>query len=400
MTELAEGVAHACLKVGRGRRSDRTGDRSPPPRSPSIRVLFVSDSIRQPLTGVGRVALTLLREWRAAGVELIGIDHEDNPTIRALADRFVVLPIRGRWRMGRWHLTLLRRLGHLGLPDGVLFDPTGYPNAFGTHRAEVVLVHDMSMFHRDHSRIAKRAWFRTFYPRALRRAHLCVCVSEYARTELLGRVRLAEDRCVVVPNGLDPDFATAPRGAPPATMPRQPFFLTVGTIEPRKNTARLLSAFAAAGPGPDLVFVGRKGPGASALFAAAAGPTSSLRDRVHVLSGIDDDGLRHLYRHATALLFPSLEEGFGLPILEAMQSDLPVLTSTVTAMPEVAGEAALLVDPLDVDAIRDGICRLAQDASLRERLVEAGRRRIGRFTARACAAQLLEHLQRVDAKSS
>lgn len=172
-------------------------------------------------------------------------------------------------------------------------------------------------------------------------------------------------------------------------MPDGPFLLAVGTIQTRKNTSRLLDAYGAADLPHRLVLAGRPGAGSANLLAKVAG----FGGRVVVLPRVSDSELRHLYRAASALLFPSLDEGFGLPILEAMQSDLPVLTSSVSAMPEVAGDAALLVDPTDVSAIRDGMRRIATDDALRRDLVARGRRNLRRFDARTNAKSLLGHLE-------
>lgn len=360
------------------------------PRALNIRILYVTDAIREPLTGVGRTAMTHLRELAGLGAEVIGLDVDPNPIAEAVCGRVEVLPFPARSaRMGRWHLTLLRRILGFGVDHDVLFDPTGYPNAFGRHPAQAVLVHDLSMFDPTIYRAGKRTWFRLFYRRALRKAQLCICVSEHTRRQLLDRFVLVPERCVVVPNSLDPLFGEKPAGAPHPGTPEGEYLLTVGTIEPRKNVARLLTAFAATDLPHRLVLAGRPGHDSAALLAQAR----ALGDRVVVLHGLDDDQLRHLYRGARGLVFPSSEEGFGIPILEAMQCDIPVLTSNVSAMPEVAGDAALLVDPTDVAAIRDGIVRLATDDALGAELVDKGRHRLPEFDARRNAERLLEHLE-------
>ena len=163
---------------------------------------------------------------------------------------------------------------------------------------------------------------------------------------------------------------------------RGPFLLAVGTLEPRKNLPRLLDAFGqVAGelPGHWLVVVGPVG------WGPRLRPTwDSVRVK---LAGQVGDALLHaLYQAADGLAYPSLYEGFGLPVLEAMANGIPVLTSDRSSLPEVAGGAALLVDPLDRSAIAAGLVRLAGDDDLRRRLVEAGRRRAAGFTWRATAA--------------
>ena len=143
---------------------------------------------------------------------------------------------------------------------------------------------------------------------------------------------------------------------------RAPYFLAVGAISPRKNLARLLAAWSRVMgdmDGASLVIVGKE----QLRFSAYSTMDTLPEGAVH-LTSVDDDELACLYSGARGLLYPSLYEGFGLPILEAMASGCPVLTSDCTAMPEVAGDAAILVDPLSVESIAGGIRLLADKAAL------------------------------------
>lgn len=339
--------------------------------------------------------MTLLREFLDLGIEVVGLDHQPNPVAETICGRVALLPCHsGSLQMGRWHLTLLRRIPKLKIPHDVLFDPTGYPNAWGSHPRQAVLVHDLSMFEPGLYRPGKRTWFQWFYGRALRKAQLCICVSEHTRGRLLARFDLAPNRCVVVPNSLDRSFALPPEGDPHPATPGGPYLLTVGTIETRKNLQRVLEAFAAAAIPHRLVLAGRPGNGSAELLAQA----KALGERVIVLHDLNDRQLRHLYRGAVGLVFVSSEEGFGLPILEAMQSGIPVLTSDVSAMPEVAGDAALLVDPTDTTAIRLGIEKLASDLELSRSLVGKGQQRIRDFESRRNAERILRHLRTLTSK--
>ncbi len=302
----------------------------------------------------------------------------------------VVLPCRGSiLQMGRWHLSLMQRIPSLQIQHDVLFDPTGYPNAWGSHPFEAILVHDLSMFEPGLYRPGKRTWFQWLYKRALHKARLCICVSEHTRGQLLDRFDLPPERCVVVPNSLDKTFALAPEGNPHPGNPSGPYLLVVGTIETRKNLQRVLAAFAATDLPHQLVLAGRPGSGSEKLIAQA----KALGKRVIILHDLDDRQLRHLYRGAAGLVFASSEEGFGLPILEAMQSGIPVLTSQVSAMPEIAGDAALLVDPTNITAIRDGMVKLATDQELSGTLVAKGRLRLPEFESQRNAERLLGHLR-------
>jgi glycosyltransferase involved in cell wall biosynthesis len=195
----------------------------------------------------------------------------------------------------------------------------------------------------------------------------------------------------VIHEGVDPAFA-AGDAAPPDGLPAR-YLLFVSTLEPRKNVVNLLEAFAlAAGEGypGDLVLVGRWGWRTEAAEQALA--RSSVRERIHHLDYLERPILASVMRRAEALVFPSLLEGFGLPVVEAMACGIPVIVSRATSLPEVAGDAALYVDPANPADIAAAVRRLAGDPKLAASLAAAGRKRAARFswdeTAKASSAVL------------
>jgi len=340
------------------------------------------------------MSLTILREFAAAGQEVIPLDWQDNPAAEEAAGRPCrVLPAPWpRFKTALWHLFLLRRLARRAIPHDVLVNPSAYPNAFGRHRSLALFVLDLSALEPGYYRPAKRLWFRLFYGAGLRRARLRVCISAYTRSLLLRRYPdLDPARCPVVHLGVERTLSPPAATRPPADPP---YFLFVGTLEKRKNVLRLLEAFATArkrGVVAELRLAGREGKGGSEILRRAA--QADLSGCVRLLGPVGDAQLRELYRGTLALLYPSLDEGFGLPILEAMQAGAPVLTSKVAAMPEVAGDAALLVDPLDGQEIAFGIVALSEDAALRARLATLGRERLTAFEPEDKAAELLAALE-------
>jgi len=168
------------------------------------------------------------------------------------------------------------------------------------------------------------------------------------------------------------------------------YFLFVGTLQPRKNIGRLLEAFAqATGPADrqvGLVLAGQPGVGASALRARAA--ALGIAERVRWLGYVAAEHLPSLYAGATAFVFPSLYEGFGMPVLEAMAWGTPVIAANTSSLPEVVGPAGLLIDPCDVDGLARAMRRLLDDRALRDRLIAAGRERAQQFSWDRCAAQV------------
>jgi glycosyltransferase involved in cell wall biosynthesis len=165
----------------------------------------------------------------------------------------------------------------------------------------------------------------------------------------------------------------------------QPFLLHVGAIQARKNCLRLIEAFEHLPGEPLLVFAGSGGFGADEILARI--DLSPAKDRIRQLGYVSAQARAKLYRTAAALAFPSLDEGFGLPVLEAMAAGLPVVTSNRSALPEVAGEAALLVDPFDTEAISAAFERVLTDRALREELAGKGLARAAEKTWRRAAEE-------------
>ncbi|PYV20419.1 MAG: hypothetical protein DMG24_22800 [Acidobacteria bacterium] len=169
--------------------------------------------------------------------------------------------------------------------------------------------------------------------------------------------------------------------------------LSVGVIQTRKNTINALAALALLSPKYRLVLCGGEGYGAKAVFdyIRAAG----LESRVIYLGYAPPDRLPVLYQAASVFLFPSLEEGFGIPVLEAMAHRLPVVTSQTSSLPEVGGDAALYVDPHDRADIADKVVRAVEDANVRNDLIRRGRERAQKFTWRRAAERTCEVYEEV-----
>ena len=172
-----------------------------------------------------------------------------------------------------------------------------------------------------------------------------------------------------------------------------PYALAVGTVEKRKNLPVLVRAFAstrAARSGIRLVIAGSPGDDSATLAATVSGLDPENRRLVSVLGRVGDEELQTLYRRAQIVVYPSLDEGFGFPILEAMSWGVPVLASNRGSIPEIAGDAAELIDPQNPDAIAAGLDQLLSDSVRRRDLTESGRERCSRFTWKAAADGLIQ----------
>ncbi|MFT5050545.1 MAG: glycosyltransferase involved in cell wall biosynthesis [Chlamydiales bacterium] len=222
----------------------------------------------------------------------------------------------------------------------------------------------------------------------IERAERILVPSEYVGAEVVMSFGINPGRVTVTSPGCDHIVRTLPPGGyPPATAP---YLLTVGRIEARRNHLRMLQAFELLcrdGHPQRWIVVGSDGFGAHHFHKALA--SSPVRDRVELRRHVDETELTRLYAQADVLLWVSLNEGFGLPPLEAMACDTPVVTSHVTAMPEVCADAAFLVEPTDPERIFEATRRLLQEDDIRASFIERGRARAREFTWRECARNTL-----------
>ena len=221
------------------------------------------------------------------------------------------------------------------------------------------------------------AWYQYLLPRLARRAAHLIAVSEYTKFRLQELLQIPAGRITVIPNGVDPSFHTA---APERIVEARTalgigsgaYLLCVGSVEPRKNIVRLLEAWriAQSRVAGDVTLVVAGGSGMSGVFSEVL--LGNLPARVHFTGYVPERHLTALYSGATAFIYPSLYEGFGIPPLEAMACGVPVITSNVTSLPEVTGGAAILVDPTKPDDMAEAIVELFENEDLRRQLIPKG----------------------------
>ncbi len=263
-------------------------------------------------------------------------------------------------------------------------------------RARTLLtVHDLSfMRHPECSSPALYDYLINAVPRSVAQADLVLADSAHTQRDVIELLGVPAERTRVVYAGLEPSFRPVPDGpARQAALARYgiepPYVLGVGTLQPRKNFARLIAAFRLARERHQLphrlVIAGGRGWLYDDILVAAR----EAGDAVLLAGYVDDSDLPALYSAADLFAFPSLYEGFGIPLLEAMGCGTPVLTAQASSLPEVAGDAALLVEPTDIEAIAAGLWRLLSDEALRQQLLRRGQERIQRYTWAAAARELL-----------
>jgi glycosyltransferase involved in cell wall biosynthesis len=232
----------------------------------------------------------------------------------------------------------------------------------------------------------KRAYFHTVVYRAVRRAYKVLTVSQFSKQEIIDWTGVPENHIVVVGNGVGYPFQ--PTGS--TCRLGYDYLLYVGNRRPHKNLQRLFTAFKISGLKDEVRLVVTGLPDASTVAQIKA---AGIENAVSFTGVLTDDALACYYRGALALVIPSLYEGFGLPALEAMACAVPVVASRATSLPEVVGDAAILVDPYDEASIADGIRRVVLDSDLRHELREKGLRRAAQFSWDATAQRVWQVLR-------
>lgn len=358
--------------------------------------------------GLNAQLLSLGRGYRSAGIawyiyHLLSHLPDADPEFRYTAftsERQYAPPPRLSVRCSRWPAQrpmariaweqLLQpsvaRRAALDLIHGLAFvGPIGSACPF------VVTVHDLSfLFYPGSFRVVNRLYLRLFTRLSMQRARRVVAVSASTRRDVVRYYGVAAEKVDVVYNGVDPAFQPLPGDPVAAFRARQGlperFILFVGTLEPRKNIVRLIRAYAQLPTGrPPLVLAGGKGWFYDDVFRLVE--ELGLSAEVHFAGYVPADDLPWWYNAAELFVYPSLYEGFGLPPLEAMACGTPVVASTSSSLPEVVGDAGVLVDPADTAGLTAAMHTALTDAGLRAWLKSAGPRQASRFSWQATARE-------------
>lgn len=317
---------------------------------------------------------------------------------KALGTEVRLVPVRlsGRSRLqrvGAEQLLLPRLLRRQGIQ---LLHSLGGTAPGWPRRASVLTLHDLiyARHPEAHTRLMALG-LRALVPLAARSADRIIAVSEATKAEIGRVLDVPSDRVDVVYEAGRPPGPATPESELRARLRlgEAPLVLSVSARRPHKNLSGLLQAFAGLAEGPLLVLPGYATPFEGELAAEVS--RLGLSRRVRLLGWVSEEDLEALYLAANCFVFPSLAEGFGLPVLEAMERGLPVACSDASSLPEVAGDAARYFDPRDVPEMRRAIAELLEDSALRSRLAAAGRDRARLFSWERAAAETVAVYERV-----
>lgn len=271
------------------------------------------------------------------------------------------------------------------------------PNNSGPIRANdhVITLHDAVVFeHPEWFSSSYVRWRKALVPNIVKRVRAIITVSEFSKTVICKHHDIAPENVHVVYNGVDTDrFKPSDKESIKQVMNRYgistPYVLSLGSLDPRKNTARLVEAWNQIDEGGPAGFTLAIAGGGNANFKRF---TINSSPSVKLLGYVDDKDLPALYAGATGFVFPSLFEGFGLPVVEAMACGTPVITSDSTALAEIAGDAAIKVSPESAESIREGLLQLLESGNIRNTLAEKGLERVRLFDWNKSAAAIYRHL--------
>ncbi len=270
----------------------------------------------------------------------------------------------------------------------------------------IVTVHDLgSEYLPSLHQLKQRLYLRLMQKYQLKTATKIIAVSKATKDDLVKKIGIKKEKITVIYEGFDKNLFSAKGGSSSGRkndllinrlryfgIEKDKYFLFLGTVQPRKNLERIIVAFKKFAHNTDLklAIAGQRGWMSDEIYDL---PTKlGIQDKVKFLGYVPEKELPFLYSGAKALLFPSLFEGFGLPIIEAQACGCPVLTSQISSMKEIAGEAAILVNPYDVDDIVRGMGRLEQ-TDIKKQLIKKGLENVKNFSWERCAKETLKVLE-------
>ena len=310
-------------------------------------------------------------EWNLPNVHVIADDLREGHTLRNLIWEQVKLP------------RLARRYG-----IDILHSPANMAPLFYAGRS-VIHIHDLCfVVNPEWYSFSFRTWYNFVIPRLARRATKVITNSNNSCNDLLQFCNLPAEKVSLVHWAVDQAFLST-KPMQPIDMP-DPYILYVGSLEPRKNIKSLVRAFEKLRfDHPDLqvklILIGGESP----LFADIGLTIKDFKEDIILKGFVDDEVLRSYYRQASLVAYPSLYEGFGLPPLEAMASGVPVVTSNTSSLPEVVGDAALMVDPMDVENLSRAMAEVLLNETLRQSMVDKGLRQVQKFSWQRVARNVM-----------
>ena len=371
-----------------------------------MNILFDAVPLRNLMTGISRYVRNLTSAMaRIPGVRVTYFDGRSCRNVRPESMQYEswARNTSRLWRLP-WPLALgIQTVGWLNYERRLnlcikekrfhLYHETAFTPAAVNGVPQVLTIYDLSLlkFREMHPR-ERVHFYDIFLKRRIGYADHIITISHFVRSEVLDEMRLPPKMVTAIPLAPDPFFSpreirTALGFVRKMGLPED-YLLFVGTLEPRKNLSLLIRAAGACKSGIPIVLAGWDGWGGDVWKEIVKG--KCLENRIFTTGYVSEEALACLYSAARAFVFPSFYEGFGLPVLEAMACGCPVICSNTSSLPEVAGEAALFIDPYDHEGLAVAIDKVVENHGFREDLVQKGFEQVSRFSWERTAKQTLE----------
>ncbi|HIQ39262.1 MAG TPA: glycosyltransferase family 1 protein [Methanothermococcus okinawensis] len=368
-----------------------------------MKVGVIADRLNRPLTGIGYYVYRLIYGLSKLFDDIYLINYDKN-NIFQLNEIFIKNPINFKYLKSFyfWHIYLNYYLNHNKLDLDIIHSPENASLFVKLkYQKKVITIHDIIPFHFPET-FTKITIFRykLLLPKTLRTADKIIADSYNTKKDIIKYFKIPEDKTKVIHLGVDEKYKPLSEekinNIKEKYCINYPFILYVGTLEPRKNIPTLIKAYyklKKQGLPHKLVITGKKGWKYKSIFETI--DKLNLRKDVIFTGYVPDEDLPALYNAADLFVYPSLYEGFGLPPLEAMACGTPVITSNTSSLPEVVGDAGIMVDPYDVDGLSKAMYEVLTNDGLREELRKKGLERAKLFSWKKCAEEHLKVYEEV-----
>lgn len=365
-----------------------------------MKIGIISDVLNEPFAGIGSYTYNLIKELNKLDTDediLFLINYQNNTFF--INDKIIINNPFPVLKTYAWYPYLVRKLRSYKLD--AIHNPTQIPTFFKVKQKYILTLHDITpfIFSEEH-RFGRPLIYKIFFPRTLKTADKIIADSNSTKKDLINYFNVPEEKIRVILLAADEKFK--PLNKEEINEVKQkyylnfPFILYVGTLEPRKNTPSLIRAFykiKKKNPQHKLVITGKKGWKYKEIFETI--DKLNLQKDVVFTGYVSDEDLPALYNAADLFVYPSLYEGFGLPPLEAMACGCPVITSNTSSLPEVVGDAGIMINPHDVNGLAKAMYEVLTNESLGEDKIKKGLERAKMFSWEKCARETLKVYEEV-----
>ncbi len=306
--------------------------------------------------------------------------------------KYRILPNRKMWTLTSLSFELMKNRSL-----DVFFTPTHYLPLFAPKKSVVSILDVSYLYFPELFKKKDLIQLKKWTEHSANKSRKILTISSSSGSDIIKEYRVSEDKVEVIYPGINTSLGTGNtlkmEDIEKKFGIKSKYILFVGTIQPRKNIKRLIEAYSKIDTEVSLVIVGRRGWQYEEILNAPE--VFGVKEKVKFLENVSDEDLPSLYKNAEFFILPSLYEGFGIPVLEAMNYGTPVITSKISSLPEVGGDAALYIDPESVSDIASKMEKLLKDSDLRQELIRKGKKQVEKFSWEKSAAQTLKVLEEV-----